>query len=509
MITANFSAYSTYVTDSLFQWDQNRVLRVTGLNLKVKPEVHFSNANMNGAIPVQADLVNHVVVASIPNSLLQEPLRIYAHIGIYEGDEFKVVELVEIPVKPRKRPADYELAVDDFELYSFKRLENMLSNAATKDQVANIVASVTTDSELIDVRYGADGMTYASAGEAVREQVKYCIDNMRYLMSNLFDIFTKVGMEDKGFYNLNGTWSPFNTTYSTGLIDVSAFEQLTLLVDASNYGTHALTFWDESGVFLSYQSVNKDETTLSVPDGAKYIRLAVYYAEATPKILAPFDHANDEKMQAELESIKTTLETLVGNKYNSFSILGDSFSTFVGFTDPVENNQYYPTMSEDVLLVRSTWWHQFAAETGITLQKNNSYSGSRISKSAGDGQSFADRVDNLGKPDLVIVEGATNDSADNVGEYKYTDWTEDDLACFRPALAYTLNYLREHNPGAAIVFMLNNGLNKTIIESVETVCEYYAVPVLYLESIDKSSGHPTVEGMRQIKEQLISFLSLN
>lgn len=128
MITANFSAYSTYVTDSLFQWDQNRVLRVTGLNLKVKPEVHFSNANMNGAIPVQADLVNHVVVASIPNSLLQEPLRIYAHIGIYEGDEFKVVELVEIPVKPRKRPADYELAVDDFELYSFKRLENMIKN---------------------------------------------------------------------------------------------------------------------------------------------------------------------------------------------------------------------------------------------------------------------------------------------------------------------------------------------------------------------------------------------
>lgn len=128
MITANFSAYSTYATDSLFQWEQNRVLRVTGLNLKVKPEVHFSNANMRGAIPVQADLVNHVVVASIPNSLLQEPLRIYAHIGIYEGDEFKVVELVEIPVKPRKRPADYELAVDDYELYSFKRLENMIKN---------------------------------------------------------------------------------------------------------------------------------------------------------------------------------------------------------------------------------------------------------------------------------------------------------------------------------------------------------------------------------------------
>ena len=133
MITANFSAYSTYITDSLFQWDQNRVLRVKGLNLSVKPEVHFSNAKMNGAIPVQADLVDHTVVVNIPNSLLQEPLRISAHIGIYEGEEFKVVELVEIPVKPRKRPADYELAVDDFELYSFKRLENMIYNTRSSE----------------------------------------------------------------------------------------------------------------------------------------------------------------------------------------------------------------------------------------------------------------------------------------------------------------------------------------------------------------------------------------
>lgn len=128
MIKANFSAYSKYVTDSLYQWDQNQVLHVEGLNLTVAPEVHFSNAKLGGAIPVQADLVNHVVSVKVPNSLLQDPLRIYAHIGVYEGDLFKVVELVEIPVIPRKRPADYELAVDDFELYSFKRLENKINN---------------------------------------------------------------------------------------------------------------------------------------------------------------------------------------------------------------------------------------------------------------------------------------------------------------------------------------------------------------------------------------------
>lgn len=128
MIKANFKAYATYVTDSLNQWDINQTLQVTGLNLTSAPEVHFSNANTARAIVRQASLADQVVTVAIPNSLLQDPLRIYAHIGVYEGSTFKVVELVEIPVKPRKRPEDYQLQDTDEELYSFNRLENRIEN---------------------------------------------------------------------------------------------------------------------------------------------------------------------------------------------------------------------------------------------------------------------------------------------------------------------------------------------------------------------------------------------
>ena len=172
-IKANFNSYSTYVTDSLYQWDINQELRVFGLNLATAPEVHFSNANMDRAIVRQATMDNRVVTVGVPNSLLQDPLRIYAHIGVYEGSTFKVVERVEIPVIPRKRPQDYQIETADEEIYSFKRLENLLANAATKDQVANIVAGVGSDAELVDVRYGADGKTYTSAGEAVRAGMNY------------------------------------------------------------------------------------------------------------------------------------------------------------------------------------------------------------------------------------------------------------------------------------------------------------------------------------------------
>lgn len=164
MIKANFKTYASYVTDSLYQWDLNQVLSVSGLNLAVAPEVHFSNASMDRAIVRQATMTDHVVSVAIPNSLLQDPFRIYAHIGIYEGDTFKVVELVEIPVIARKRPSDYQIEDADEEIYSFKALEN---------RIANIVAngSNARNNELVDVRIGYDETRYKSAGEAVRKQI--------------------------------------------------------------------------------------------------------------------------------------------------------------------------------------------------------------------------------------------------------------------------------------------------------------------------------------------------
>ena len=197
MIKANFSAYDTYVTDSLYQWDLNQVLTVTGLNLATSPEVHFSNGNTDRAIVKQATMLNHVINVGVPNSLLQDPLRIDAFIGIYEGDTFKVIEKIEIPVIPRKRPIDYQIQDSDDEIYSFKALENAIANMVKVSDFntdrARISASISTldksvnaridniiahnndtegNTELMDIRVGADGATYNSAGAAVRNGEK-------------------------------------------------------------------------------------------------------------------------------------------------------------------------------------------------------------------------------------------------------------------------------------------------------------------------------------------------
>ncbi len=217
--------------------------------------------------------------------------------------------------------------------------------------------------------------------------------------------------------------------------------------------------------------------------------------------------------------------------YNTFSVLGDSYSTFVDFVTPGGNLCWYPVGDEnatgsnnDVSKVEQMWWHIFANQYESALQVNNSYSGSPIcydgwgsgttdSKETG----FIARAKNIGTPELIFVFGGSNDSWVKVplGEYKYADWVEGDFTSFRPSLAYLLNYLKQHNAGARIVFILsgniiNSGNQSTatnIDESVLTICNHYGVEVVELDAVSVSNGHPTAAGQQSIAQQVYDYIT--
>ena len=218
MIKANFISYNSYVTDSLYQWDLNQTLTIYGLNLTVAPEVHFSNANMDRAIVRQAVLWNNIVSVGIPNSLLQDPLTIKAHIGVYAEGTFKVLEEVQIPVIPKKRPMDYRIENSDEEIYSFEALQNNIANMITRNEfisanntmmvrIDNIIANSNDtegNSELVDIRTDVDGNVHTSAGTAVRKQIS--------------DLFTGANTADTFLDNQLRTYNLNNIdTFTPGL----------------------------------------------------------------------------------------------------------------------------------------------------------------------------------------------------------------------------------------------------------------------------------------------------
>ncbi|MGE4453465.1 MAG: SGNH/GDSL hydrolase family protein [Sphaerochaeta sp.] len=98
-------------------------------------------------------------------------------------------------------------------------------------------------------------------------------------------------------------------------------------------------------------------------------------------------------------------------KRQTFSILADSISTFSGCV-PEENELFYPREGVDVTRVEHTWWYLLQQRTGLKLLVNESYSGSRISRTGvrPPSSSFLDesRQRRL-KGDIIIVFGGTND----------------------------------------------------------------------------------------------------
>ena len=121
------------------------------------------------------------------------------------------------------------------------------------------------------------------------------------------------------------------------------------------------------------------------------------------------------------------------------SVLGDSYSTFRGMI-PQGYAVFYPHDQVDVKEADQTWWAQLIRENGWKLEINNSYSGSTVCNTGYNRADYSDRafisrVNYIGNPDILFIFGGTNDAWANspIGEYKYADWTKQDLFSFRPA----------------------------------------------------------------------------
>lgn len=211
----------------------------------------------------------------------------------------------------------------------------------------------------------------------------------------------------------------------------------------------------------------------------------------------------------------------------TLSILGDSYSTFKGYLTPDTNAVWYPNRDNDVKRVEDTWWHILVKETGVTLLRNNSYSGSTICYRGYNGddyrlRSFENRCDDLFSlddhcaPDIILVFGCTNDSWSGAKEGSLPDLRSaidnkdvwGDLYTYRPALTKMLYRMKKLYAKSKIVFILNSELRDDISFATRQICSFYGIPVVVLHNIDKQKGHPSMKGMRAIADQVKPYVTV-
>jgi len=313
------------VAESVYQNDYGIVMAFDSIDLPAHFDCYFSRLNQEEALPgLGAD--NRV---TIPNSILANPGNVTIHIPLHTGEDDSEVEyVIYFKVIGRARPIDdgtptqmtaIERALallsqpitnieeivnealsftgdtfaemkqelqDDFDNYT-ETLEGDLATwkggvesdiddveadfAVLQGQFDTAVAAVTTDTEVTDIRVGADGITYTTAGEAVRAQFSDSRDDLE-------------SEQDDGLYHRYLSWEHGGIDNATGennnegsLVRSRMPEYLlcadyeTITIDSSD--TAYVIYYKADKSFKDSAALRTDTSPVVINKNATYFRL--------------------------------------------------------------------------------------------------------------------------------------------------------------------------------------------------------------------------------------------
>lgn len=346
-------------------------------------------------------------------------------------------------------------------------------------------------------------------------------------------------------------------------------EWATVVYSPYSYATRTLPYVDFAKKQLVFPSVNRlyiltNEMTMSImqstgedyvvpfdstdnpyqylvggPYGLKFI---------PPEGLTDLNASTDQDELYILGHCVQTNKTINFNfdceKGRSVSILGDSISTFEGYI-PSGNRAYYNEAGGAD--VNMTWWKRTMNRCGLSLNVNNSYSGSRVSNTRDDGQDWgiemAKHLDNGTAPDVILIYMGINDYISKVpmGEYNGRGPIPTTDQTFRESYAQMLHNVLTTYPTAKVYACTlppverstgdtsnpdKNGIGIYLTEfneAIRELCRAFCVEVIELEScglhqhngsiymhdFDEETGgfvHPNSEGHRLISHKVIKSL---
>lgn len=124
--------------DSFYQWDTNQKIVH---NFKVGDEIHFFNLRQQSALTVRAYQLDNVVVADVPNILLQSSYPIYVYWVHLDSNGQHTKEEFTFSVKQRPKPSGYVYTETEVLSYEYldARIDEIEQNGVSSEQISNAV----------------------------------------------------------------------------------------------------------------------------------------------------------------------------------------------------------------------------------------------------------------------------------------------------------------------------------------------------------------------------------
>ena len=163
----------------------------------------------------------------------------------------------------------------------------MAEDALINTRIDNIATipegSTTADAELMDIRVGSNGITYPSAGDAVRGQFDIVDDkfeDITILSDNMFDPDTGTNV----YIGNTGVETPSASYYSTVYLPVTAGDVLYIWAKNSSgnfnyFSINAIACYNSNKEFISADYTTWAASKFTVPEGVSYIKAC--YAVST------------------------------------------------------------------------------------------------------------------------------------------------------------------------------------------------------------------------------------